>query len=136
MDIHGSTDIVALAATNTKSAAATTNFTGIEVGKYDGGCKITLDATVGTGTTPTLDVKIQDSADSTNGTDGAWADLSPSVAFGQVAAAAYANGVNTQGIGLGVANVRRWIRAVATVGGSASPTFTFCVLANLPRQYV
>ena len=136
MDIHGISDVVALAATNTKAAAATTNFTGIDITKYDGGMKLVLDATVGTGTTPTLDVKIQDSADSTNGTDGAWADLSPAVVFVQVAAAAYANGVNTQAIGVQANNVRKWIRAVATVGGSASPTFTFSVVASIPRQYV
>ena len=131
-DIHGVSDVVALAATNTKSAAATTNFTGIDFSKYDGTCKVTLDSTIGTGTSPTLDVKIQDSADSTNGSDGTWADFSPSIAFVQVTNAA----ASQQAIGLVANNARKWIRAVSTVGGSATPTFTFSVLINAVRQYV
>lgn len=68
------------------------------------------------GTTPTLDVKIQDSADNSS-----WADVS-GAAFAQKTAAAFAE--------LNVGQTRRYIRAVGTVGGT-TPSFTYAVIAVL-----
>lgn len=62
------------------------------------------------GTTPTLDVRFQDSADATT-----WADLVGG-AFAQVSAAGFQE--------LELKGYRQHVRAIATAGGT-SPSFTF-----------
>ncbi|MGA2332308.1 MAG: hypothetical protein ABSG75_11165 [Syntrophales bacterium] len=101
---------------------ATGNGSGVDTLGYEGKLKITLDIGTVTGTTPTLDVKIQDSADNST-----FADLSPAVAFAQQNAA----GINH--LGLDIRTVRRYVRAVATLGGT-SPNFNFAVLAYGQKQ--
>lgn len=97
------------------SAARTASVNGdaVEVNDYS---KIAcyLNVTVVSGTSPTLDVKLQDSSDGVN-----WVDI-PSGAFTQ----ATATGVKR----LVVSDVGRYVRAVATIGGT-TPSFTFDVKA-------
>lgn len=66
------------------------------------------------GTTPTLDVKIQHSDDNST-----WTDLTGG-AFAQKTAASFAE--------INIKNFKRYIRAVHTVGGT-TPSFTAAVLA-------
>ena len=79
------------------------------------------------GTTPTLDTKVQDSAD-----NSAFADLSPAVAFTQVTAANNSQILRLDGLNL--AGRRRYLRAVATVGGT-SPNFQTSVVVLLGRAF-
>ena len=81
------------------------------------GVIVYLNVTAQAGTNPTLDVKLQDSPDGS-----IWFDV-PGGAFTQVTAATGQQTlVPTRGLG-------NYMRAVATVGGSSTPTFTFSVLA-------
>jgi hypothetical protein len=72
--------------------------------------KAFLRISAASGTTPTLDVKFQDSYDGTN-----WVDVA-SGAFAQKTAANYST--------LVLSNVGPYLRAVYTVGGT-TPSFTF-----------
>jgi hypothetical protein len=76
-----------------------------------------IHATAVSGTSPTLDSKIQDSAD-----DSAWADLSGAT-FTQITAA----NVSQRLEGAATATVRRYTREVHTIGGSDTPTVTAAV---------
>lgn len=103
----------------------TGNGTGVNVSDYNGVLKLVLSFGAGGGTSPTLDVKIQDSAD-----DSTYADLSPAKAFTQVTDAA----ASFQTLGLDTRSVRKFIRAVATLTGT-SPTFDGAVVAIGSKQY-
>lgn len=79
-----------------------------------------LNVTVSSGTNPTLDVKVQDSADGSTG----WADYTPSVVFSNnlsgVTTAAFpqvtTTGINKLDVDLSAA--KRYIRFAQTVGGT------------------
>jgi hypothetical protein len=111
---------------NTKTAAATTNGTGVDMTQYIGKVMFILDSTAGTGTLPTLDIKFQEASDDSNYTDISGA------AFTQVTS----SGASRQSLGIIKHHVKRYIRAVCIVGGSATPTFTFNVLAVTEKENV
>ena len=77
------------------------------------------------GTTPTLDGKIQDSADGQN-----FADVAGYV-FPTVTAAN-----SDQVIGVDTRAVRRYVRYAANIGGSNGQSFTFNVAALGLKKYV
>jgi len=105
---------------------ATATGSAVDIKDYVGKLAVFLLTTVGGGTTPTLDVKIQDSADgSTN-----WADVTGAT-FSQVTDEADAH----VKIGLECNAVKRYIRAVATIAGGGSETFTFGVVAIGEKQH-
>lgn len=95
---------------------STVTESGVDLRDYVGGYEITQDVGVVSGTSPTLDGKIQDSAD-----NSAFADVSGAT-FTQVTATN-----NIQSIRIDVDAVRRYIRYVGTIGGTASPSFTMGV---------
>jgi hypothetical protein len=77
------------------------------------------------GTNPTLDVKLQDSADGVTYADMGYSfaqlTASQAVNTGSLAAFPVLSGVTASG--------RPWVRVVKTIGGSASPSFgSFAVL--------
>lgn len=111
----GSAPVANLFATAARTVTA--NGTGVDLKDFVGQIAVVLDSAAGTGTTPTLDVKLQDSDDNST-----FADISPAVAFAQVTGA----GVSTQRIGASADSLRRYVRAVATIGGT-TPSFTFSV---------
>ena len=76
-----------------------------------------IHCTTVTGTDPTLDSKIQHSAN-----DSEWADFDPSAAFTQLTAA----GSETITIAAGT-TVNQYVREYHTVGGTNTPTFTYLV---------
>lgn len=94
-----------------QAIAATANGTGVDIKDYVGTMQLLLDSGAGAGTTPTLDVKIQDSDDNT-----AFADVTGK-AFTQVTTVA-----SRQQMVLDTNAVRRYIRAVSTLGGT-TPSF-------------
>lgn len=96
---------------------ANANGTGVDLQGYTqpGGRQLKAILTNGTtsGTTPTLDVKLQDSDDNTTFTDITGATFAQKTAAGNEEIHFRTN--------------KRYVRAVATIGGT-SPSFTFAVL--------
>ena len=95
---------------------------GVDLQGYQGALKVILNSGAGGGTSPTLDIKIQDSAD-----NSVFADVSGKV-FGQVTGIA-----SIQSLAIDTRAVRRYIRAVLTITGT-SPTFGLAVTAVGQKQ--
>lgn len=93
---------------------ATVNGVSLDTRDYEGDILALLHSAPGGGTSPTLDVKIQDSAD-----DATFADVT-GYTFSQITTMASA-----QKLTVDKRNVRRYVRMAATITGT-SPTFT-CV---------
>lgn len=93
------------------------NGTGVDVSGYHGVLAITQHVGIVTGTTPTLDGKIQDSADNSTFADVSGATFTQVTASGSFQTIA----VNTQ-------SVRKYIRYARTAGGT-TPNFTVGVIA-------
>ena len=106
--------VVAGKATGAVTSTATSS--AIDLLEYDGDVLLVLDCAAGTGTSPTLDVKITNS-DASNGT---YTDLS-GAAFTQVVDAA-----SMQTLVINKDSAERYIKIVQTITGS-SPSFTFSV---------
>lgn len=122
MNLHDNSTLIALFPTAARTASA--DGSGVDIRDYVGKLKIILDAAAGTGTTPTLDVKLQESADNTTFNDIAGA------VFTQVITAA-----SLQSIGVSVDPAKRYIRAVATIAGG-TPSFSFSVNAVGQKQVI
>jgi hypothetical protein len=120
LDAHSGYDAVELLPAARRTS--TTNGSGVDVRDYHGRGKVTLSTGTVTGTTPTQDVKIQDSAD-----NSAFADLSPNLAFVQQTVA------GKQEIQVDLDTVRRYIRAVATIAGT-TPSFDSAVILTARKQ--
>jgi hypothetical protein len=115
--------------TKTQAAAVTattTNGTALDIRDWDGIAIIVLDAKNVAGVTPTLDVKIQDSADGSTG----WADVT-GAAFPQVSTAQ-----SPAIITLDVNACKQSIRTVATIGGTSTPSFIWSVNLIGEKKYV
>ena len=119
IDIHGELLASSLAA-GTYTADA--NGAGADLQGYQGVLKIVLDSGAGGGTTPTLDVKIQDSTDNLT-----FADVSGKV-FTQVTDSA-----SIQSLAIDTRAVRRYIRVALAITGT-SPTFGLAVAAVGQKQ--
>lgn len=100
---------------------ASANGSGIDLNADQPFGPVTLLLSIGaaSGTTPTLDVKLQDSADGAS-----WADIS-GAAFAQKTAAGFGT--------LQISTWRRHIRAVATIAGT-TPSFTFSVVGLIEKS--
>ena len=119
VDIHGE-----LLASNLIAGTYTADANGAsaDLQGYQGVLKIVLDSGAGGGTTPTLDVKIQDSADNST-----FADVLGKV-FTQVTDIA-----SIQSLAIDTRAVRRYIRAVIAITGT-SPTFGLAVVVAGQKQ--
>jgi len=107
----------------TAARTATGQTSGIDLQTYDGDVVFLLDSAAGTGTSPTLDVTIEDSADNSS-----FAAIT-GAAFTQVTTTASAQKlvVNKDG-------ARRYVRVKYTIGGT-TPSFTFSVNAVGVAKY-
>jgi len=95
------------------------NGSGVNVRDYVGKVMIILDSSAAGTTNETLDVKIQSSPDNTN-----WTDISGAT-FNQVTTSA-----SLQKIGLNIDEQTKYIRAVATIAGTApAPKFSVHMIA-------
>ncbi len=110
--------------------------TGNGTAKYYGSNKtvqlIPVVAGTVTGTNPTLDVKLQDSADGVTFADYglAFPQITASNAAATLSLAAFTRRVIVTQDG------RPWLRVVKTIGGTASPTFrSFAVLHEMPVNF-
>ena len=106
--------VVAGKATGAVTSTATSS--AIDLLEYDGDVLLILDSAAGTGTSPTLDVKITNS----DASGGTYTDLS-GAAFTQVVDAA-----SMQTLVINKDSAERFIKIVQTISGS-SPSFTFSV---------
>ena len=100
------------------SRTSTLTGTGIDVLEYEGVALVLLNASAGTGTNPTLDVKLQHSDD-----DSTYEDVT-SGAFSQVTDAAETAGVKV--MKLNVSDLKRYLRVIGTIAGT-TPSFDFGV---------
>jgi len=123
LDIQASSTPITLVAPAAKTATA--NGTGVDMTGYQGLAAVYLNNGTTTGTTPTLDVKIQDSADNST-----YADVT-GYTFTQVTAALS----NPVGLTIDTRKVRQYIRAVLTIGGT-TPSFTCSVMLLASKQIV
>lgn len=92
--------------------------TGIDVLDYEGVGLVVLNASAGTGTSPTLDVKLQHSDDNST-----FADVTGAV-FTQVTDVAGTAGVRV--LKINVPDLKRYLRVVGTIAGT-TPSFDFGV---------
>lgn len=104
-----------------KRANGTTNGTSVDCKEYGGRGRAVVSAEGGTGTTPTLDVKLQESDDNST-----WSDISGAT-FTQITTSD-----STAQIAFDLDSAGRYIRAVATIAGAAGAGFIFCVNLHLP----
>ena len=104
---------------------STSNGSGVDIRDYVGLAMVILDAGAATaGTSPTLDVKLQESSD-----DSTYSDISGAT-FTQVTDSAASH----QTLRLDLKPLKRYIRVVATVGGTSTPTFAYGVTMVAAKQ--
>lgn len=102
----------------TSPRTSTFNSTSLDTQSYEGDLLITEDVTTVSGTAPTLDGKIQDSAD-----DSAFADVAGYTFTQRTATGAPAT------VRVDKRKVRRYVRYVGTLGGTA-PSFALAVVSH------
>ena len=106
----------------------TANGTGVDVRDFVGQIAVLLSAVNVAGTSPTLVVKVQDSADNSSFADIAGAVFTTVTEAGTKAP-------TLEKITLNVDGARRYLRVVKTVGGSASPEFSLsCTAVGLKQN--
>lgn len=121
-DVYGGHSSVTLLAP--AEITATANGSGVDLLAYAGKAIVTLCSTIGTGTSPTLAVKLQDSADNSS-----FADVSGAT-FTQVTDAA----ASVQTIGYQISENRRYVRVVSTAGGTTPSFYTSVTMVALKEQ--
>jgi len=99
------------------------NGSAVDLRDYVGDYTVILTSSAGGGTSPTLDVKLQDSADNST-----FADISGAT-FTRVTDAAD----STEKVVINADAVNRHVRAVVTIGGT-SPTFDMAVIGIGVKQ--
>ena len=109
-------------ATAAKTSTATSS--AIDLLEYDGDVLLILDSAAGTGSSPTLDIKLTE-CDTTGGT---YTDLSGAT-FTQVTGSA-----SLQTLVINKDSAERFVKIVSTIGGS-TPSFTFSINAVALKKY-
>lgn len=104
---------------------ATVTASGVDVSDYSGPLLIIQNIGTVSGTNPTWDGKIEDSAD-----DSSYASVTGAT-FTQVTASN-----STQTLLLDTRAVRKYIRYVGTVGGTSTPTFSVGVTTHGVKNYI
>ena len=113
---YGDLPLINLMPTAAVAFVGATNGAGVNVSTLIGKARAVLDSAAGTGASPTLVVKLQDSPD-----NSIWTDV-PNGAFAQVTNA----GASQQALRVDADALNTWVRAVATEGGT-TPSFIFSV---------
>ncbi|MFA4871380.1 MAG: hypothetical protein WC623_24490 [Pedobacter sp.] len=109
LDLHNEVSVASLYAGTALLAASPISGTGVDIRDYQGVLKVILDSGAGGGTTPTLDAKLQDSANNTT-----FADITGK-AFTQVTTA-----VSLQSLAIDTRAVRRYLRIYITITGTGA----------------
>lgn len=109
---------------STLTSTTPTNGTGRDFSLYQGKLIVSLATGGSSETTGVLAVKLQDSTN-----NSAWADVSGG-AFTNTT-----NAASIQQVSIDTRAVNRYLRAVATIGGSNTPSFGISVFANGMLKY-
>jgi hypothetical protein len=124
-NVHDNVTMLELAAVAARTATLTA--TGVDVRDFIGKGKIVaMSAPATAGTNPTLNIKVQDSANNSD-----FADVS-GMTFTQVTGAADL----IEAIPVEFNAIRRYVRIVGTIGGTDTPAFTFGVVVIGRKQIV
>lgn len=113
---YGDLTLISLVPTATNTTVGAVNGTGVNLAQYIGRGRCVLDSAAGTGTSPTLSVKLQDSPDNST-----WTDV-PNAVFTTVTNA----GASQQALRVDMDALNTFVRAVSTEGGT-TPSFTYSV---------
>lgn len=113
--------VVAGASIRPSAVTSDTNGSGLDFANGEISTNAILEVGAVSGTTPTLDVKLQESTDNSS-----WSDISGAT-FTQVTAA-------NQRQAIRCLRSKRYVRAVADVGGT-TPSFTMCVEIVAQKKY-
>ncbi len=108
------------------SVVATANGTGVDTQIYSGQIALVLDAKNTAGSSPTMAITFEDSANNSSFTA-----ISPSVAF-----TGLTTSTSVQKVVMPRAGVRRYIRAVMTLGGTNSPAYLISVKGYAMKKYL
>lgn len=108
-----------------KNQSSTGNGASFDTKPYKGGLCFVLTSSAGTGTTPTMDVKIQHSSD-----NAAWSDVSGAT-FTQVTDASSL----TEKLTLSTANVDRYVRFRFVLGGT-TPSYSLAAIVISQKEIV
>lgn len=127
-DNHIGAELQTLALVPMADITETTTGTGIDVTDYVGSIAVVLSAKNVAGTSPTLIVKLQDSADNST-----FADITGAVFTTVTAAGTKAS--TLQKISVNIDGAAKYLRAVATIGGTVSPEFLLSCTAVGVKQY-
>jgi hypothetical protein len=127
-DNHIGATLQTLALVPMADITATTTGTGIDVTDYVGSIAVVLSGKNVAGTSPTLIVKLQDSAD-----NDTFADITGAVFTTVTAAGTKAS--TLQKISVNIDGAAKYLRAVATIGGTVSPEFLLSCTAVGVKQY-
>ena len=127
-DNHIGATLQTLALVPMADITETTTGTGIDVTDYVGSIAVVLSGKNVAGTSPTLIVKLQDSAD-----NDTFADITGAVFTTVTAAGTKAS--TLQKISVNIDGAAKYLRAVATVGGTVSPEFLLSCTAVGVKQY-
>jgi hypothetical protein len=127
-DNHIGTELQTLALVPMADITETTTGTGIDVTDYVGSIAVVLSGKNVAGTSPTLIVKLQDSAD-----NDTFADITGAVFTTVTAAGTKAS--TLQKISVNIDGAAKYLRAVATIGGTVSPEFLLSCTAVGVKQY-
>lgn len=124
-DLNG--EVVAQELTNNLAVTATgLKGSSVDLNDYDGSAKIIVQIGAATaGSSPTMDVKIQDSADNSSFADVTGATVA------QVTTVAL-----TASIGLAPRTYRRYVKLYATIGGTSSPSFPISAVVLAQKKTV
>lgn len=125
MNYLAAATVVSLLGARQRSGAGTNNGTGQDVSQYEGIGLVVLDGIIESGTTPTIDVKLQES-DTVGGT---YTDI-PGAVFAQRTAAAAFN----DSLKLNLDGTKKFVRAVDVQGGT-SPVATVGVVLIANKKY-
>ena len=127
-DNHIGATLQTLALVPMADITETTTGTGIDVTDYVGSIAVVLSGKNVAGTSPTLIVKLQDSAD-----NDTFADITGAVFTTVTAAGTKAS--TLQKISVNIDGAAKYLRAVATIGGTVSPEFLLSCTAVGVKQY-
>lgn len=122
-DLHNYSKVLSLFPPAARTSTA--NGTAVQTQGHIGHAAAVLHSAAGTGTSPTLIVKLQH-GDQSDGSDAA--DVS-----GAVFATVTDSGASLQKIKLNLHGLKKYVRAVATIAGT-SPSFTFNVTLLVPPK--
>lgn len=125
-DVNWGNHVTLLNPVPVADVTSTGNGTDLDLQSYAGEIVILADVKNIAGSSPTMDISIQDSADNSS-----FAAISPALAFTQVTTVASA-----QKLVINKDTLRRYVRVVKTIGGTSSPEYYVSVKILAVKKYV